>query len=394
MMKKTLATMAIGIALVGGIATPANAASEKQQKEAITDVANQILVEYAEGDLKDDMTFAEAKKVIGELEVPAGTNMNMSMVYTPELPSVFSICGWDKSGTITKASAYKSPNASFSPILINCDFDNINTLNVVEDENWTATPRPATDLLGFDKMEGLVSTNNAPVPAPAETNVVEEEEAEPANIPWGWIGFVFAAIVALFAFIGLGVFATKMFRKGKKSRIHQQENKHRWEAFLGQHDAVQSEWASYELDIVKILDLPLLADMRESVTVAFHAALRKANNLRPKNADSAALREANDSPYASAVETLVNTFEVAKTEAKRLRWSKFSEAEQKRLKRAQSLLNLAINSGASEAERQGAYKRMLDELEGLIVVPKNTQIALEQKVNLSITDGRESLVKN
>lgn len=399
MIKKTIATTALGLALIGGIVSPASAAPKDVNKDVVQDVSNQILDAYAKGTLKDGMDVKQGLKAIGDIEVPVGTNLDISMVYTKELPSVFSLCAWTTpDGSKDKATAYKSPNDSFSPMLINCNFDNSTPLTLKEDPNWAATARPAADKLNFGKMSNLNTegtTTTTPPPASSPQSAKPEAPAapvaqkEPANIPWGWIGFVMVGILVLAAAIGLFFFGGTMFRKGKKRRIEEKENISRWVNIMARHDDVKKEWASYELDPVKILEFPLLSDVREKTTTDFHAALRKAESLRPTNVQSVGVREANDSTYSNAVESLVNSFETARIEAKRVSWSRFSKEERSRLQRAQLLLNIAMDGNAAENERQSAYKRMVTELEGLIVMPKNTQLVIEERINLAITDGSE-----
>ena len=61
-------------------------------------------------------------------------------------------------------------------------------------------------------------------------------------------------------------------------------------------------------------------------------------------------------------------FDVAEREARRLRDSTFTEEERKRLDRAQQLLKIAVDESATQAERNTAYRRVRDEVEGLIVL--------------------------
>ena len=53
---------------------------------------------------------------------------------------------------------------------------------------------------------------------------------------------------------------------------------------------------------------------------------------------------------------------------------------QERLARAQHLLRLASDSGATPQERQSAYARAQKELDGLIVLPATTRASIERKI--------------
>lgn len=206
----------------------------------------------------------------------------------------------------------------------------------------------------------------------------------------GKIGLIVGGVIAgIIILISLIAFSTRTAGKIKESKQRNSKNVEEWETLIAKYESITREWVSYELDPVKILDMPLLSDMRNENTLAFHNALRLAKNLVPKNVHSVSTIDPMESSFAKAVVDLENSFSTAEIEAKRTLWSNFSEDERKRLQKAKDLLNIAMNSGASENERQSAYKRMEKELKGLIVMPKNTILLLEEKVNLLLTDGSE-----
>jgi hypothetical protein len=88
--------------------------------------------------------------------------------------------------------------------------------------------------------------------------------------------------------------------------------------------------------------------------------------------------------YAAAVTDYEVAFDVAEREARRLKDSDFTETERKRLATAQQLLSVAVDSAATSAERQVAYKRVREELDGLIVVSDEAIVVLEKKVALPL----------
>ena len=53
---------------------------------------------------------------------------------------------------------------------------------------------------------------------------------------------------------------------------------------------------------------------------------------------------------------------------------------QERLGRAQHLLRLASDGGATPDERKAAYARAKKELDGLIVLPATTRASIERKI--------------
>jgi hypothetical protein len=147
---------------------------------------------------------------------------------------------------------------------------------------------------------------------------------------------------------------------------------------VAQHDATNAQWLDYEMDVAKLLDFPMMTDMREPLTVAFHKARSRADLVRPVDVDSVDRDGALD--YRDAVLEYAASFDVAEAEAVRRRRSDFSEEAQERLQRAQRLLRVAEDGAATQQERQNAYARARVELDGLIVLPAVTRLAIERGI--------------
>ena len=149
---------------------------------------------------------------------------------------------------------------------------------------------------------------------------------------------------------------------------------------LERHDRTDTRWLDYEVDIAKLLDFPLMTDMRDPLTIGFHKARSHADWLRPDNVDDILGDRDVQLEYRDAVGEYVAAFDVAESEAIRRRRSDFSAEAQERLSRAQHLLRLATNDGATPQERQSAYARARKELDGLIVLPAVTRASIERKI--------------
>jgi hypothetical protein len=145
------------------------------------------------------------------------------------------------------------------------------------------------------------------------------------------------------------------------------------------HSEVNKRWLDYELDVGKLIDYPVMTDVREPLTVAFLRAKREADGLRPASPGDIT-RKARMDEYRAAVNSFQIAFDIAEREAKRIKDRNFSEPERERLATARKLLRIAEDEAATPAERQTAYKRARRELEGLIVLPEATIAALEGKV--------------
>lgn len=145
------------------------------------------------------------------------------------------------------------------------------------------------------------------------------------------------------------------------------------------HDAITRRWLDYELDAAKQIAFPSMSDGREPLTAAFLRAQKKADALRPASANSIT-SDAELAEYLDAVGDYSVAFDVAERDARRVRDTGFTAAERGRLAKAQQLLKVAVDSGATPAERQVAYKRVRAELDGLLSLSDAAVQNLESRV--------------
>jgi phage tail sheath gpL-like len=147
-----------------------------------------------------------------------------------------------------------------------------------------------------------------------------------------------------------------------------------------EQDRIDTRWLDYELDVTKLLDYPVMSDMREPLTQRFHRAKLRADVLRPGKAEELLDDREAAHDYLDAVEDYVTAFNVAEAEAIRRRRNDFSRADQHRLARAVSLLRVATNSAATPQERETAYAHAGRELDGLVVLPERTRTEIERGI--------------
>jgi hypothetical protein len=149
---------------------------------------------------------------------------------------------------------------------------------------------------------------------------------------------------------------------------------------IKEHDRTDTRWLDYELDVGKLLDFPLITDMRNPLTERFHRAKLRADLLRPAKAEDLLEDSEAASQYLDAVENYVTSFDVAEAEAIRKRRNDFTKSEQQRLTRARSALRVAVDEGATQQERERAYAVASRELDGLIVLPERARSAIERGI--------------
>ncbi len=147
-----------------------------------------------------------------------------------------------------------------------------------------------------------------------------------------------------------------------------------------EHSRTESRWLDYELDPGKLLDFPLMTDLREPLTERFHKAKIRADMLRPARAEDLLDDRESAGEYVHAVEDFLAAFNAAESDAIRRRRSEFAEPEQQRIVRAQRLLRVAADEAATPNERERAYDRACRELEGLIVLPLAMRAAIESGI--------------
>jgi hypothetical protein len=150
---------------------------------------------------------------------------------------------------------------------------------------------------------------------------------------------------------------------------------------LEEHGRTDKRWIDYELDFAKLLDFPLMTDMRNPLTIDFHKAKLRADFLRPVKAEDLLDDREAAAQYLAAVEDYVTAFNVAEAEAIRRRRNDFSLDGRHRIARAQNLLRVASDSAAAPQERQNAYDLARKELDGLVVLPSTTQASIERGIS-------------
>ncbi|MGC4933230.1 hypothetical protein ACLQ3C_06065 [Gordonia sp. DT30] len=152
------------------------------------------------------------------------------------------------------------------------------------------------------------------------------------------------------------------------------------------HDEINEKWFAYELDLATLIEFPMLIDMREPLTLAFHQAKVRADDLAPEPGETLDPETFGD--YRDAVQVYAASFDAAEREARRRKQSDFSPIERESLDRARKLISIAVDAAATPAERQAAYRKARSELDGLIDVPSPAAAALERGIAGELERGR------
>jgi len=121
-----------------------------------------------------------------------------------------------------------------------------------------------------------------------------------------------------------------------------------------------------------------MRDLRDPLVQAVVTAMSRARSARVEEIPELdADQSPAEHPYVVAVHDLDVAMRAAEQEARRVRQGRFTPEERKALTRAEQLLAIAKNDGASPHERQLAYQRLITTLEGILDVPEAARTQLE-----------------
>src|ERR1700755_513807 len=65
-----------------------------------------------------------------------------------------------------------------------------------------------------------------------------------------------------------------------RARSNEAANRREMTRVIAEHGRTDTKWLKYELDIAKLLDFPMMTDMRNRLTIDFPRAQRRADLLR------------------------------------------------------------------------------------------------------------------
>ena len=226
-------------------------------------------------------------------------------------------------------------------------------------------------------------TSGAAKPASPIADATAPAASSPSavHVPWELLGFV-AVILTILGVVAVGIIF--VVPHIKKTTNNKSENIRAWKTLINRHEKIRAQWAAYEMDMDKLIDMPVMTDMREPVIITLHKALKTASSLAPKSLDKFAYTPVKDSAFLAAVNDLEVALNSAEQTAKKIAWSKFTKEERRSLSTAKQMLSLATDAGASPAERQAAYKRVFKELQGLIEFPAKARLEIESRHQLSL----------
>lgn len=218
-------------------------------------------------------------------------------------------------------------------------------------------------------------------PTPADPGTV----ATPPDFSWLGNFALIAGIILLTAVI-IGGF----LKFGAPAIVNAREQARRAKALMGEATEVYGQTmlasASYETDLGKQIDFPIMTDVTNPATSKYVKAMKNANLAIRTTPAKPSLAQAEH--LMAEVQEFSVAFDAAERQAIRLKWSDFTVAEQTRLKDARTSLELIERGGLSDEARNAQYKRIVRLVEGLVTITTKSVQALSTKVPmLSLAKG-------
>lgn len=134
------------------------------------------------------------------------------------------------------------------------------------------------------------------------------------------------------------------------------------------HETVKNAYAAFCFDPHSVFGRPLLNDVTEPSTAAFYEAQEQAAALETDPGQK--IPDQHAVAYIAAVDVLTATWDAADAHAREVGVSRLTTGERTSLRRAQVALDRALDPRTPAGERELAYRRVLELIEGLIVLPE------------------------
>jgi hypothetical protein len=228
-------------------------------------------------------------------------------------------------------------------------------------------------------------TSNPPAPEPPHSPAPASASADLSWIP-GVLAV--AGAVAVLAAIGVGLY--HYYSKSLRPSFLKRRSEALAAATLVSEARKTLEWvvlasASYETDLAKHIDYPMMTDVSEPLVGKYIREMRHAQELE-RTLMKTPLRE-DAERFSTAVTDLKVSYEAAVRQAEKIRWSNFTVAEQKRLRDARTALSIIQDASTTPEQRNAQYRRISKLLDGLIVLTAPVRLSLSAWVPMLVLEA-------
>lgn len=227
---------------------------------------------------------------------------------------------------------------------------------------------------GFIKLLAFVggrdsNRTEASKPEPPPEPPAPDTPSDPFNwTPILWILAVLAILIVAAILVALLVYLVGRLRRARAHAKQQRRARDQaWSDAFAMWAQVKSDYTTYETDPQRVLSFPLIADVTEPETAAFHRAFDKAHSLaRGTMPDN----EADIEAFATAVDEARIALRAAIAHATKIGTTHLTTDQRDKLRRAQRALATALDENAPAGERQNALDRVATLIEGIVLMPE------------------------
>jgi hypothetical protein len=253
-----------------------------------------------------------------------------------------------------------------------------------------AVPLTKFFLAGDSKASPTVpSTTPTPTPVPTQ---IPQQTAQPVDFSWvpGALMVLVVVVVVLLVVLGIAHYFRRSVLPAaakKRSDAHMagqlvtEARKTLQEVIL--------ESASYETDLARQIDYPMMTDAAEPLVSQYIREMRSAQELDRAMPPKPSVDDAR--AFSEAAIHLKVSFDAAVSRAEKIHWSNFSVEEQKRLKDARVALDVIQDASTTAEQRNAQHRRVTKLLDGLIVLTGPVKLALGRWVPMLAIGNGEHL---
>lgn len=223
--------------------------------------------------------------------------------------------------------------------------------------------------------EDTTGDEGPPLAGPA----VEPFQSTAESVPevWGISAIILAIIAgaAVTAVVMLAVAGVIFIRRkttphtvtpAQTEQDRASETARLWRGHVAALNELRQKYVDFETDPWSAFRRPLLADVAEPETAAFHDAFSHAQDLHTERRPRS---RAEVDDFGAAVRAATRAWQVADMHARKVAVPTTSEAERRRLRQAKAALLLAMDANTSAPERRVALARVEELISGLTAIP-------------------------
>lgn len=245
-------------------------------------------------------------------------------------------------------------------------------------------------LAGSVVMPTVMRVGDSVGEEPGPGNVPQSPAADsPPEPPAADSGAVFSDIGQLLLIVGAGIFIVcgivvgNSYLRGKTTphsltpaQVEQDraaDTGRLWGEHVAALHKLKQKFVEFETDPWSAFRRPLLGDVSEPETAAFHDAFAHAQDLHTETRPQS--RTVVDD-FGAAVRAATRAWQVADTHARKVAVPTVGESDRRRLRQAKGALLLAMDPATSAAERRAALGQVEKLIKGLTTMPANARTTL------------------